>query len=456
MKVYEIISQKSNTLNELSVFGVPIPSGWLTNTINVIRQGGTKAMVARKALVEKLTDKYAAELVVARKEGRPDPLVYATLQKDLEKAGLSGKELKLVLDDVVAGAEKIYAKSSVVPGATNALGKGLFGKERTEAIKKAAAASKEAKYAASGMIAGLPKETIGLLQLAGVVGVVTAYYQRIKYCEAEYKKYPKGIYYQASFDGQPSTKEAAWQDYRTDSDQALGQLEVELAAILLPGVLLKIVKSLPTLLSFIPIIGGVVGGAARVAGGLMGILGQATAMLAKKSGMSAKQMELNGVIGLGAALTWIHTTEAGKNFMLNGMIGSVTQMIGTVSRKFFDQAADWAKQYDGPGAAVVNAAGDALGSTTAAGGGPQDPGKAAADAEQASNSKVPRFLRVITQGNVKYINNIKVTDNNGKLLPGLDSMIADTGVEAKKAGVPNPFDSIPKDPKVNYSPNIAL
>ena len=29
-------------------------------------------------------------------------------------------------------------------------------------------------------------------------------------------------------------------------------------------------------------------------------------------------------------------------------------------------------------------------------------------------------------------------------------------VEAKKAGVPNPFDSIPKDPKVNYSPNIAL
>jgi hypothetical protein len=451
MKVYEIIAENSTKLNELNIKGVNIPTGWLDDIVNVIRQGGTKAMAARKALVEKLTDKYAAELVVARKEGRPDPLVYNTLQKDLEKAGLSGKELKSVLDDVVAGAEKIYAKSSVAARAGS-----LSAAQRAETIKKAAAASKEAKYAASGMIAGLPKETIGLLQLAGVVGVVTAYYQRIKYCEAEYKKFPKGIYYQASFDGQPATKEAAWQDYRMDCDQALGQLEVELAAILLPGVLLKIVKSLPTLLSFIPIIGGVVGGAAKVAGGLMGILGQATAMLAKKSGMSAKQMELNGVIGLGAALTWIHTTEAGKNFVLNGMIGSVTQMIGTVSRKFLDQAADWAKQYDGPGAAVVNAAGDALGSTTAAGGGPQDPGKAAADAEQASNSKVPRFLRVITQGNIKYINNIKVTDNNGKLLPGLDSMIADTAAEAKRVGVPNPFDSIPKDPKVNYSTNIAL
>jgi hypothetical protein len=35
-------------------------------------------------------------------------------------------------------------------------------------------------------------------------------------------------------------------------------------------------------------------------------------------------------------------------------------------------------------------------------------------------------------------------------------MIANAAAIAKEVGVPNPFDSIPKDPKVNYSINIAL
>lgn len=447
MKVYEIISHKSNALNENAFI-----KSYLDDLIKVLRGGGSQAVAARKQLVDKLTDKYAAELVVARKEGRPDPLVYNTLQKELEAAGLAGKELKSVLDDVVKGAEKIYSKSSVAAGASS-----MSAAQRAETIKKAAAASKEAKYAASGMIAGLPKETFAFLQLAGVVGVVTAYYQRIKYLESEYKKFPKGIYYQASGAGQTATKEDAWRDYRLDADQALGQLEIELAAILLPSVLLKLVKSLPTLLSFIPIIGGAAGGAARLVGGAMGILTKAAANAGAKAGITAKQLEINGAVGLGAVLTWIHTTEAGKNFILNGMLGSVTEMIGTASRKFLNLAADFAKQYDGPLAGAVNAAGDALGSTTAAGGGgPQQPADPAAAAELAANEKLPRFLRIITQGKTKYLNNVRITDVNGYLLPGLDSTIARTAEQAKQAGVANPFDSIPKDPKVNYSANIAL
>jgi hypothetical protein len=470
MKVYEIISENSITLTELEVRGVPIPTAWLGDIVNVIRRGGTAAMVARRQLVEKLTDKYAAALVVARKEGRPDPQVYATLQKDLEAAadlinksiptgpnkadevakalkaaGLNGKGLKSLLDDVAEGAEKIYAKSDVVPGAA-AAGKGLFGKERTEAIKKAAERSKEAKYAASGMIAGLSKEVFGLLQLIGAVGLVTIYYQRVKFYESEYQKFlanpAEGNIYRNA-----NTKDKAYEWYRRDCDHALGQLELELAALLTPLVLSNLVKGIAWVLSFVPILSSVV----SITGGLLGILSKAASILVKKSGATAKELEVAGAVGLVGALAWIEGTEAGKNFILYGILGAVTAGIGTVSRTLLEKAAKMAQEYTGPGAGVVNAAGKALAGTTAAGGGPQAPEPSPEEkAEQERNANVPRTLQVVTKGKVKYLNNIQITDQNGKLLSGLDKMIADTGMEAKQAGVPNPFDSIPKDPNTRY------
>lgn len=464
MKVYEIISENT-TLNELEIRGVPIPTAWLGDIINVIRRGGTAAMVARKQLVGKLTDKYAAELVVARKEGRPDPQVYATLQKELEaaadiasqglkgadraaaieKAGLSGKGLKKMLDEVVEGAEKIYAKSDVVPGAAGA-GKGLFGKERTEAIKKAAERSKEAKYAASGMIAGLSKEVFGLLQLIGAVGLVTIYYQRVKFYESEYQKFlanpAEGNIYRNA-----NTKDKAYEWYRRDCDQALGQLELELAALLTPLVLSKLVKGIAWVLSFVPILGSVV----SITSGLLGILSKAASILTKKAGATAKELEVAGAVGLVSALAWIEGTEAGRNFVLYGILGAVTAGVGTVSRTLLEKAAKMAQEYTGPGAGVINAAGKALAGTTAAGGGPQAPEPSPEEkAEQERNSKVPRTLQVVTKGKIKYLNNFQITDQNGYLLTGLESIIADTAKEAKQFGVPNPFDSIPKDPAKKY------
>ena len=441
MKVYEIISENSTNRDIFELREKVLT--WIADLVTVIRRGGTEAMVARKQLIEKLTDKYAAELVVARKEGRPDPQVYATLQKELEAAGLTGKELKSVLDDVVGGAEKIYARSEVAAGAA---GKGLFGKERTEAIKKAAEASKDAKYAASGMIAGLPKEVFGLLQVIGGVALVTIYYQRVKFYESEYKKFlanpAEGNIYRNA-----NTKDKAFEWYRRDCDQALGQLELELAALLTPIVLSKLVKGVAWILSLVPILGSVV----SITGGLLGILSKAATFAARKAGATAKELEISGAVGLVGALAWIEGTEAGRNFVLYGILGAVTAGVGTVSRKLLEQSADWAQKYTGPGASVVNAVGKAVAGTTAAGGGPQAPEPSPEEkAEQDRNANVPRTLQVVTKGKVKYLNNIQITDQNGKLLSGLDKMIADTGMEAKQAGVPNPFDSIPKDPNTRY------
>jgi hypothetical protein len=482
MKVYEIISLKSNTLNE---YGSGIIRSYLDDFARMIFKGGSAASAARKDLVEKLTDKYAAELVLARKEGRPDPDVYATLQKELqtatdkitarhatelaaakkagkpeptplqqqlEAAGLVGKELKTTLDDVVKGAEKTWSKSSVAAADP----------KRAEAIKKAAAKNKEAAYAAQKLVAGLDQSTIFVLKSLGITGAVISYYTEVKHCEAEYARYPNsGLYREA-----PS-QEAAYALFKRDTDKLLGTLEVSLVAIIAPVKLAQLIKSsLGVFLGFISVVAGLVGtggaivGAASLATGLVPLLTRASIVLAKKAGMSVAQLEATGLVGLGAALTWIHTTDAGKQFVATGLLAVITNQIGSISQKIIEKVATLAKEYKGPGDEIINVAGNAVGSTVAGGGGPKAPAPSQAtidaEAERAANEKLPRYLQVVTKGKVKYLNNIKITDANGYLLTGLDSIIADTAAEAKRFGVPNPFDSIPKDPKVNYSTNIAL
>lgn len=461
MKVYEIISENT-TLNELEIRGVPIPSGWIDDIINVIRRGGTAASVARKQLVDKLADKYAAELAVARKQGRPDPDVYATLKTELEaaadavgkglkepqrsaaieKAGLSGKELGNMLDDVVASAEKIYAKSGVAKSIAK------DSPARAAQIEKAAATSKSAAYSAANRIAGLPKPIFRFLQGTGCVVAITAYYKKISYFEEEYNKYlanpnEGNIYREAT------SKDDAYRMYRSDCDRALGQLEIELLAILSPTVLAKAVKLAASFLSIFPPLGIAI----KITTGIMSKLIGAANWIATKGGVNVtvKDLEKAGFAGIGAILTWIHTTEDGKYFMHYAMLGFITNTMGTVSREFFTKAAELAQKYTGPGSAVVNAAGKALGGTNAGGAGPQAPAQDPAEkAEQDRNANLPRTLRVVTQGKVKYLNNFQITDQNGKLLTGLESLIADTAKEAKQFGVPNPFDSIPKDPTKKY------
>jgi hypothetical protein len=491
MKVYEIISENSNILNE---FGFGLAKSYLDDFARMIFKGGTAASAARKDLVEKLTDKYAAELVLARKEGRPDPDVYATLQKELqtaadkitskhatelaaakkagkpeptplqqqlEAAGLVGKELKTTLDDVVKGAEKTWSKSSVAAADP----------KRVEAIKKAAAKNKEAAYAAQKLVAGLDQSTIFVLKALGITGLVINYYTEVKHCEAEYAKYPNsGIYrpnVSANGKSYNETQEAAYASFKQDTDKLLGTLELSVIAIIAPVKLAQLIKSsLSMFLGFAAFVGSLAGfggaavSAAGLGAGLVSLLTRASIALAKKAGMSVAQLEATGLVGLGAALTWIHTTDAGKEFVATGLLATITNALGSISQKYIEKFATLAKEYKGPGDEIINVAGNAVGSTVAGGGGPKAPPPSQAtidaNAEITANEKLPRQLQITTRGKVKYLNNIKVTDNNGYLLTGLDSMIANAAAIAKEVGVPNPFDSIPKDPKVNYSINIAL
>lgn len=334
---------------------------------------------------------------------------------------------------------------------------------RDKEIKKAAAASKEAKYAASGLVAGLNPNVLAVIKSVGATGVILEYYTEVKFFEAEYAKYPTSGIYRPN-EGKNNTKEEAYARFREDCDKALGALELSLAAIIAPVKLARLIKSsLSVVLGFAGVLAGLAGtGGAVVAGasltvGLIPLLAKGSIMLSKKAGMSVAQLEAAGLVGLGAALTWIHTTDAGKAFITQGLLAAITQGLGFVTRNLLGAAADWAKQYKGPGSTVANAIGNTVGSTTAAGGGPQAPAPdPAAAAELAANAKLSRFLQVTTRGKTKYLNNFRITDANGYLLPGLDSIIADTADRAKEAGVPSPFDSIPKDPKVNYSINVAL
>ena len=493
MKVYEIISENT-TLTELEIRGVPIiPTAWIKDIFNVIRRGGTAAMVARKQLVEKLTSKYSAELVMARKEGRPDPRVYDTLKQELdaaidvvsksippgpnraaevtkalEKAGLSGKGLKSMLDEVTEGAEKIYSKSAV---AADIAGKGLTGAAREKAIKEAAKASKAARDAAAGLVAGLNPNVMFIIKSLGVTAVVYEYYNEVKYIEAEYAKYPNSGMYRPNVGANGKiyneTQEAAYTAFQSDADKLLTKLELSLIAVIAPVTLAKLIKSsLSMFLGFAAFVsslagfGGAAVSAAGLGAGLVSLLTRASIALAKKAGMSVAQLEATGLVGLGAALTWIHETEAGKQFVATGLIGAITHTLGSFSREYLTKFANFAKEYKGPGDEIVNVAGNVIGSTQAGGGGPKAPPPSQAtidaNAELAANEKLPRYLQITTKGKTKYLNNVRITDTNGYLLTGLDQLIARTDTQAKSHGVPNPFDSIPKDPKVNYSINIAL
>jgi hypothetical protein len=444
MKVYEIISENSTNRNIFELREKVLT--WITDLVAVIRRGGTEAMVARKQLIEKLTDKYAGELAVARKNGLPDPQVYAALKKELEAAGLAGKELKSVLDEVVVGAEKIYAKSPVAKDVA------INSPARAAAIEKAAMASKQATSWAAQQIAGIPKPIFALLQTAGCVVAVRAYYTRIAYLEEEYNKYlanpnEGNIYREAP------NKQKAYEWYRKGCDKALGQLELELAAILTPFALAGLIKNLTGFLAFWPVIGWPV----KAARGIIRTLLDAANWVAKKGGVNVtvKDIEQAGFAGLGGILTWMHTTEDGAEFFRRGMLGAITAGIGSVSRDYITLAAEAAEKYKGPGAAwIVNPIGKAIAGTNAGGGGPQAPAPSPEDekdkAEQERNANLPRYLRVVTKGKVKYLNNVQITDQDGYLLSGLDKTMADTEYLAKQHGVPNPFDGIPKNPNTRY------
>jgi hypothetical protein len=158
-----------------------------------------------------------------------------------------------------------------------------------------------------------------------------------------------------------------------------------------------------------------------------------------------------GAVGRTALITWLETTQAGKDFqqtwvvqMLFSAAGWVTDKVLAGLRIAYNSLQDFLAKYG------INI--PTLSTRLQPGGGSQNPDQALRDKEDKENAAA-EAKRIKIAG-------IPVTDKDGYLINDPTTLripnVQNAIIQAVDAGKPNPFDAIPLKPGIEYDPKVTM
>lgn len=308
-------------------------------------------------------------------------------------------------------------------------------RNREEAAKELAKKNAEARAAATARVSRFKPSTKTVLQAIGAGYLAYDYWQEISYYESELKKELENPGSSTLYKG--LSPDEAKEMFRRDSNNALGSLIGQVAILVTPAATSKIFTKLGNnaFLEWIPFLGR----SLRWTGHVLQWMDSGKVMAIAKVG----------------AIYWLNNTKEGKEFLTQGIVGSILEWTGAGAKGLMDSMAELMQAYDGWGKKYVNAAGEYLAGGVAAvtkdkpeykpepkeKPGPQDDSMNYPQLTVVTDPKNPK---------IKYINNVQFTDEQGYLLPGLTTTIPDLQNFAKRHGKPDPFANIPRNPNKQY------
>lgn len=312
-------------------------------------------------------------------------------------------------------------------------------KNRAEAAKELAKKNAEARAAATARVSKFTPSTKTVLQILGAGYLAYDYWQEISYYESELKKELENPGSSTLYKG--LSPDEAKEMFRRDANNALGSLIAQVAVLVTPAATSKIFTKLGNnaFLEWIPFLGR----SLRWTGHILQWMDSGKVMAVAKVG----------------AIYWLNNTKEGKEFLTQGVVGSILEWTGAGAKGLMDSMAELMQAYDGWGKKYVNAAGEYLAGGVAAATKDKpeykpsttDPQKT--DPATAGNDpNVPQLWVRVDPKNpkIKYINNVQVTDDAGYLLTGLRQHIKYVQNIARQEGKPDPFEKIPRNPSKQY------
>lgn len=317
---------------------------------------------------------------------------------------------------------------------------GLTGADRQRMIAKIAMQDAKIMAAAEQSMKNLaPIETV--IKALAIGALILEYKAQSKFLEAEYNKYLADR--ESSIYATASKKEEAYQLYLSDHDLALGKLSTEIGIIIVNAPVAKLLKLVTG--KWGTLLAGIIGGAAGASGGTGGAVAGAAAGIALSAG--AKKFLVPFLSGKAVdaatktAIIAFFESNAGREFLSKGLVGSIVENIGTAVRVVVDGAGKALASYDGWGSSITKPVGQAMSGAVTPNAAEPEMSQAEKDRE-AANAKVPYGLQSWEENGVLFVGGKQVTDNKGKLLPGLKRFIDDTNASAKRLGVPSPLAKI--------------
>ena len=412
MKVYDIISEEREQLNEFVPLLAGIGIGGILTAISV----GISAWNAYDIYKfvkkynedpEKITDEEWIELFI-------DSILLFT--PGISRLGRDAIARALPKSWLVKGGQwfrrkmlELYAKSST---------KGLTGAARIKALRTLANGTKFAALAEKRV------KQLGaawkIIQLAGAGAVGYDYWKKFSVLDDQYTKFKAGDKTTEIFGD--SSEEDGYQVYLDIHAQLMGELTVAVGGIIGGMAVGKVVGFLGSVVGKTPLVGP-----------LVQIPFEVTAGLARMLGNTSVYIPL------------FMATDAGKKFMRDGFVSLITKGIGHIEQGSIDMLAKALEE-----AGVSKNITDKIPGKTA-----DAPNSVKAnDAETDNYIKTgkgnPAFSKR-TDGKKVYIGGVQVTDDDGYQLPNIENRIKDIQDKAKIAGEPDPTAGIPKKPGVDYN-----
>ena len=317
---------------------------------------------------------------------------------------------------------------------------GLTGSDRQKMIAKIAMQDAKILAAAEQSMKNLVPIEYVIKGLA-IGALILEYKAQAKFLEAEYNKYLADR--ESSVYATMDTKEKAYALYLSDHDLALGKLSTEIGIIIINAPVAKLLKLVTGKWGML--LAGVLGGAAGAGGGTGGAVAGAAAGIALSAGarkflvpfLSGKAVDA----ATKAAVIAFFESNAGKEYLSNSLVGEIVENIGAAVRVTLDGAGKALASYNGWGSSITKPVGQAMSGAVTPNVAAPELSQAEKDRE-AANAKVPYNLQSWEENGVLFVGGKQVTDNKGKLLPGLKRFIDDTNLAAKQLRVPSPLAKI--------------
>jgi hypothetical protein len=280
-----------------------------------------------------------------------------------------------------------------------------------------------------------------IIKVLAIGALILEYKAQAKFLEAEYNKYLADR--ESSVYATMDTKEKAYALYLKDHDLAVGKLSAEIAIIIVNAPVAKLLKLFTG--TYGTLFAAVLGGAAGAGGGAGGVAVGAATGLALSAGarkflvpfLSGKAVDA----ATKAAVIAFFESNAGREFLSNSLVGKIVETIGTAVRVALDGAGKALASWDGWGSSVTKPVGQAMSRAVTPNAAAPELSQAEKDRE-AANAKVPYNLQSWEENGALFVGGKQVTDNKGKLLPGLKRFIDDTNLAATQLRVPSPLAKI--------------
>jgi hypothetical protein len=412
MKVYDIISEEREQLNEFLPLIAGIGIGGILTAISV----GISAWNAYD--IYKFVKKYNEDPKKITDDEWIELFIDSALlfTPALSKLGRSAITSVLPKSWLAKGGQwfrgkmlKLYAKSST---------KGLTGTARIKALRQLANGTKFAALADQRV------RQLGtawkIIQLAGAGAVGYDYWKKFSVLDDQYSKFKAGDKTTAVFGD--SSDSDGYEIYKEVHAQLMGELTVAIGGIVGGMAVGKVVGFLGSFVGKAPVLGPLLGGSIQIVAGLTRMLGNTSVYI-----------------------PLFMATDAGKKFMRDGFISAITKGIGRMEQGSIDMLAKALEEIG-----VSKSITDKIPGKTADAPSSVKANDAETDKYIKTGQGDPAF-RKQTVGKKIYIGGVQVTDDDGYQLPNFENYFKDLQDKAKIAGEPDPTAGIPKKPGVDYN-----